>query len=330
MKSFINYYGGKSRLTDEIISIMPPHKTYIEAFCGASWLLFAKPESNIEVINDIDSEIINLYFVVKNQLFDFINLLNKIPISEKLFDIFRYQKGIPFVDLRKLLLNEKGIPKMATITYYNILNCFNSNISKNPTFCIDRNKQSNFVKFYKTDWELISERLKKVTILNRDYKEVIKLYDSKESLFYLDPPYTITNNIDKYYKHNFSIKDHKELLAILKCIEGKFILSYDNSDKIKDMYGDFNIIELKEYPKELIIINFDESEYNYFSCRKGIPLTARVSDNEKAKWKYPSCPYCESRNVKQVSKRVTIKGSKRNWMPCGYVCESCNELYRVT
>ena len=74
MDSFIKYFGGKSLLRDEIVSIMPQHKTYVEVFCGASWVLFSKPPSHVEAINDVDNELVNLYLVVKNQLKTFLTL----------------------------------------------------------------------------------------------------------------------------------------------------------------------------------------------------------------------------------------------------------------
>jgi len=55
MNSFLPYMGGKSRLTDQIISRMPEHECYVEVFAGAAWLLFRKEESKTEIIKDINS-----------------------------------------------------------------------------------------------------------------------------------------------------------------------------------------------------------------------------------------------------------------------------------
>ena len=59
---------GKSRLADRIIEKMPVHQTYCEVFAGAAWVLFKKPESKVEIINDINSDLTNLYRCVKHHL----------------------------------------------------------------------------------------------------------------------------------------------------------------------------------------------------------------------------------------------------------------------
>lgn len=56
MNSFIAYMGGKSLLSKKIIAKIPAHHCYCEVFAGAAWVLFRKEESNVEIINDIDTE----------------------------------------------------------------------------------------------------------------------------------------------------------------------------------------------------------------------------------------------------------------------------------
>jgi hypothetical protein len=63
MNSFIAWIGGKSILADTIVSMMPAHKTYIEVFGGAGWVLFRKEPSKVEVWNDLNSDLVNLFMV---------------------------------------------------------------------------------------------------------------------------------------------------------------------------------------------------------------------------------------------------------------------------
>lgn len=311
MDSFIKYLGGKSKLRDEIISIIPPHNTFVEVFCGASWLLFKKPRSPIEFINDIDNELINLYNVIKNKHHEFIEYLDMIPISEVLYKKYNDQQGIPISPM-------DCIPEVAANLYYIIMNSFNGNISGKPSFALNPNRRSSFIRFYTSDWQKIANRLKEVTILNKDYKEIIKRLDSKDTLFYLDPPYICATDNNKYYKHSFTEKDHKTLMVYLTDIKGKFILSYGNDKKINELYEDFNIIELSE--KELIITNYEVSKTPFYSSREGIP--------KRAPWNIANCPYCGSRELQQVSKRITLESKSRTWKPCGYICRDCKELFR--
>jgi DNA adenine methylase len=65
MKTPITYYGGKQQLAETIVSLIPPHRIYVEPFIGGAAVYFAKPPSEVEVINDINSEIVNFYEVIK-------------------------------------------------------------------------------------------------------------------------------------------------------------------------------------------------------------------------------------------------------------------------
>lgn len=91
--------------------------------------------------------------------------------------------------------------------------------------CIDNTKE------YLTK---VRERLKGVVIEHRDFEPLIKTYDRKDALFYLDPPYVGT---EKYYNVVFTAEDHQRLATLLKGIKGRFILSYDDNPMIRDLYS---------------------------------------------------------------------------------------------
>ena len=67
-KSPLAWLGGKSKLATQIIERMPAHTAYVEVFAGAAWVLFSKEPSKVEIINDINSELVNFYRVVKHPL----------------------------------------------------------------------------------------------------------------------------------------------------------------------------------------------------------------------------------------------------------------------
>ena len=203
------------------------------------------------------------------------------------------------------------------------MNSFNGKIAGKPHFTFSKNKRSAFVRFYSTDWEKISHRLKEVTILNRDFKELIEFYDSPDTLFYFDPPYLCASNRD--YKYNFKKNDHELLKVCLKELEGKFILSYGNDKRIKELYTNFNIIQSSNYPNELLITNYTIPKKSFY-CREGIPKVPGTI--RRANWELSNCPHCGGRELQQVSKRVTLSSGRRNWVPCGYTCRECKNLFR--
>ena len=78
MRTPITYYGGKQQLADTIVKLIPPHRVYVEPFIGGAAVFFAKTPSECEIINDINSEIVNFYEVVQR---DFPALQSEINIS---------------------------------------------------------------------------------------------------------------------------------------------------------------------------------------------------------------------------------------------------------
>ena len=115
------------------------------------------------------------------------------------------------------------------------------------------------------DFTLYAKRLKHVSIENMSYERLIKEYDYKQALFYLDPPYVGTED---YYKmpKEFNLSEHENLASILKNIKGKFVLSYNDCEIVRGLYRGFRLKETKVRYSingksrglrgELIIMNF--------------------------------------------------------------------------
>ena len=69
---FFPYIGGKYNLLKTLAPLIPPHEIYVEVFGGAANLLLNKPPSPVEVYNDVDGEIVNLFLVVRDSPKDFV------------------------------------------------------------------------------------------------------------------------------------------------------------------------------------------------------------------------------------------------------------------
>lgn len=81
-----------------------------------------------------------------------------------------------------------------------------------------------------------------MVIENKSYENVIEVYDRPDALFYIDPPYY---GAEKYYSAEFGPGDHENLKNVLTGIRGKFILSYNDCQYVRDLYRDFNIEAIK-------------------------------------------------------------------------------------
>lgn len=254
MRSFIGWIGGKSHLKNQIISLIPSDcNRYIEVCGGAGWVLFGKDKikGQMEIFNDIDGDLINLYKQIKYNCSALQKEIDWLQ-SRELFSQYRYEieNQVELTDLQR------------AARYLYLIKCsFGSN-------------RNSFATAPKTIYNIVSElpkyneRLKSVIIENRDFEDLIKTYDRDSALFYVDPPYVAS---ERYYNRNytkFNKDDHIRLNAVLKGIKGRFILSYNDCDFIRNLYKDYNIkcvsrknllpatAENRAEFKEVIITNF--------------------------------------------------------------------------
>lgn len=216
METPITYYGGKQRLADKIIKMIPSYKIYCEPFFGGGAVFFKKNKSGLEVVNDLDNNLMNFYLTCQS---DFEKLKLKIESSLHSEIMFKYAHEI----IKNKIEVNKIEKAWAIWILYNF--SFNGTIDGSWSWCNGSSGSHkgitciNKIKKFKHD---INDRLQGVQISNRPALKVIKERDSKETFFYLDPPYPGSK---QSYNYKFSHKDLSDLLYCLVNIEGKFILS---------------------------------------------------------------------------------------------------------
>lgn len=213
MKTPLSYYGGKQQLAGKIVSLIPEHTVYCEPFIGGAAIFFRKAPSEVEIINDINSEIINFYEVLQR---DFSALQAEVAIS----------------------LHSRKLHRHAQIVYENpdmfdrikrawavwiLGNCsFGNNFIAG--FGYDRTgaETRKLAHKRKEFTEDIGVRLQNVQIECCDALRVIRSRDTKDTFFYLDPPYvgSFQGHYDGYDQDDFD-----KLLILLAEIKGSFLLS---------------------------------------------------------------------------------------------------------
>lgn len=251
MDSFISWAGGKKALRKKIAEQFPKQETYnryIEVFGGAGWVLFSTNRKvKLEVYNDVDGNLVNLFRCVKYHSEALQKELEYILMSrEQFFDAKEQVEIKGLTDIQR-----------AARFYILIKESFGSDLH---SFGL-RPRDMERIKEYLS---VVSKRLRMTVIENQDFQRILKVYDRADTLFYLDPPYY---GAEKYYVNNFGLEDHIRLKESLDLMKGKFILSYNDCEYIRELYKNYTIIEMdrmhnliqketKPRYKELIIKNF--------------------------------------------------------------------------
>ena len=211
---FFKYMGGDQYLIRYISNMIPPHKCYVEVFGGAAPLLLNKPPSKVEIYNDIDGNIINLFKVVKERYDDFMREIEWLVDARQ-----------TYYDFMQKIQTEKDPVKRAVMYFYIINRSINSSFGTAYAITATRNKARPF--WNKVEMlRLVHKRLKNVVIESLDFREILKHYDSKLTFFYLDPPHLFyaTEKGQDYYETAFTDKDYFDLLNMLLDLEGKWLL----------------------------------------------------------------------------------------------------------
>lgn len=250
MKPPISRMGGKSKLRKTIIEMIPEHDCYVEVFFGAGWVYFGKESSKVEVINDIESELVNLFRMLKFHPEEIERQLDYEVVSRDSFEFFKNVNPEHLTEIQR------------AIRFMYLINT--SFASRGNHFGYATSKVPN-QKFFKLEWiKEVKERLKNTYIENLSFEKILDKYDKEKTLFFCDPPYLETAG----YENDFSIENHIVLSEKLKKIKGKFILTINDTEVIRDLYKDFNIkevnvkytvsrkIDARKENKELIITNF--------------------------------------------------------------------------
>lgn len=237
INSPFKWVGGKSRLRKQIIALLPKHTCYVELFSGAAWVLFGKPPSDVEVLNDIDQELVTFFRVVKEK-------------PEELIASFEWElvSRAEFKRLAELDPKELTDIQRAHRFYYLIMAGWGGEL-KYPRFQTSisdgghGNRLIGALETLKERLAPVHARLKTVIIENLDWRACLERYDKPNVIMYIDPPYP--DNGANYYHNMRDWEEHHELAERLHKTECKWILSSYDIPEVRALYPENYVVSVQ-------------------------------------------------------------------------------------
>jgi DNA adenine methylase len=247
----ISYIGGKRAIANQIIATFPKHTTYVEVFAGGAQVLFHKEPSKVEVINDLDGEIVNLFRICQLHFEELVRYLRFMVVSRSWHSVLKATDPSTLTDIqratRHLYLLKNSYASLVLRLNYKC------HVVQPPGFNPERMPQ------------LIEEthkRLARVQIECLPYEKILEKFDRPQTLFYLDPPYYAR----KLYRYNLSHDDFVKMAGLLAHLRGKFTLSLNDTPEVREIFRRFKIKDI-EIPytaqkvagkrfREVLITNF--------------------------------------------------------------------------
>lgn len=282
MKSPFRYFGGKSKGLKEILPYFPEMKgtVFVDLF-GGGFTVMLGVEPKKAVVNDIWNDLICFWWAVRgysskqeDDNFDITDngkdyKLYKMFLIElcTIVDSLDYLAHIN--ELIKKCKDNDNLIVLKAVAFY-LTN--RMSWSGGPTPC-ETIPSSHNLKNHFDEWHNFFVG-RKIKVWNQDFRTVLKKlenYESENFFIYADPPYVKEG---KGYKHSFTEQDHIDLATMLKESKYNWIVSYDESEFIRDLYKEFKIVEVQwaytcvpqhkddAIKHELLIINDKNTEDN--------------------------------------------------------------------
>lgn len=256
MKAIMKYPGSKWSLAKWIIGFFPEHHSYLEPFFGSGAVLFNKPRSNIETVNDLDGNVVNLFEWIRRDPERLAHEIYYTPYARQIYDE------------AFALMPEDSFAK--AVNFYIRLNMGYGFRTNGEKVGWKNDVQGRERAYAALDWCKIpekimeaAERLRGVQIENRPAVELIQRFNYPRVLIYLDPPYVLGTRHGKQYRCEMDDNGHNELLDATLAHKGPVLLSgYDNplyNERLKDWHREetTGYSQVGSRKREVLWMNFE-------------------------------------------------------------------------
>lgn len=263
MRKVLKYPGSKWRIANELVGLIPPHHTYLEPFFGSGAVFFQKQPSDIEMINDLDYDVTNLFFCIQENSEKLARLIMSTPYSRQVYDdTFRNDP------IRNMLLEDDRYHRACRF----LVQCWQGHGFRTNGYKVGwkndvhgRERMYALWNWYRLpEWVVeIADRLRRVQIENSPAIEVISRFDYDDVFMYLDPPYLLGTRSAKQYKCEMNDAEHVELLTALQQSRAKIMISGYSSELYDSMLAGWRRQELVSHAEmgkpriEVVWMNYE-------------------------------------------------------------------------
>jgi DNA adenine methylase len=223
VKPPFGYYGAKQRLSSRIVATLPPHNAWVEAFCGSAAITLAKAAAPIEVINDKNGEIVNVFEQLRNNHDELCRMVTFTPYARE-----------EFLNTRETVADKTPLERARRFLIATMMTV-NGTVGNQTGFSFSSSFVRGGMEARVSRWNNlperlaeVAERLRHVRIENRDARELLSMFKHRPAtLVYLDPPYFVKRE----YKYVIDANDkafHEELLDL--CCKAKCMILLSGYD----------------------------------------------------------------------------------------------------
>ena len=222
----IPWMGSKRRLAPTILERMPEHTCYVELFAGSAAVLFARPEpAKVEVVNDLDGELINLFRILKHHLVEFVQQFRWSITSRQMW---KWLDDTPPETLT-------DIQRAARFYYLHRLGFGGKAVGRTFGYSPTAAPRINFVRIEEALSD-VHQRLAQVLVEQLPWQDCVRRYDRPGTLFFCDPPYL---GLAGYVGKKWELEDFEELATVLGSIQGKALLTVNDHPDLRRVFGAF-------------------------------------------------------------------------------------------
>ncbi len=259
MKAVMKYPGSKWRIAKWIIDFFPDHHSYLEPFLGSGAVLFNKPRSHIETVNDLDGNVVNLFEWIRKDPERLAHEIYYTPYARQVYDdVFSS-------------VSEDSFEK--AVNFYIKLNMGHGFRTNGEKVGWKNDVQGRERAYASQDWcnlpEKIlqaAERLRGVQIECRPAVELIQRFNHERVLIYCDPPYMLETRHGKQYRCEMNDAEHRALLEVLLKHRGPVAISGYDTKLYQDMlagwkrYENISYSQVCSRKQEVLWLNYEPTE----------------------------------------------------------------------